>query len=165
MQEAVESAQEKLSTKKLNETTTARLLDKVARQRPVAGLGARQDDRRLYLALPGSGSVDAKLDVPTVAVIGGRLLPVVRCWLASAGRRGGGCPRCGPCLLACRLSRETAAPGPLPVRTECCFALPCADGANATIAVEAPSFNKGEGVQRVRLTFPAFSELIYDPVR
>lgn len=36
----------------------------------MAGLGARQDDRRLFVALPGSGSVDAKLDVPSVALVG-----------------------------------------------------------------------------------------------
>lgn len=69
-QEALESAKDKLSTK-LNNTIGAHLRDKVAARRPVAGLGARQDDRRLYIALPGSGSVDAKLDVPSVAIIGG----------------------------------------------------------------------------------------------
>lgn len=45
--------------------------------------------------------------------------------------------------------------------------LPCtlnADGvANTTISVTAPSFNQGQGVQKVRLAFPAFSTLEYDP--
>ena len=36
---------------------------------------------------------------------------------------------------------------------------------NTTITVEAPAFSKGEGMQRLRLTFPSFAELVYDPVR
>lgn len=69
MQEALESAQSKLSSK-MNSTISAHLRDKVAARRPVAGLGARHDDRRLYVALPGNGTVDAKLDVPSVALVG-----------------------------------------------------------------------------------------------
>lgn len=38
-----------------------------------------------------------------------------------------------------------------------------ADGLNATISVTAPAFNRGEGVQKLRLAFPAFSTLEYDP--
>lgn len=29
--------------------------------------------------------------------------------------------------------------------------------------MDAPKFSQGEGVQRVRLSFPAFSDLSYDP--
>lgn len=42
---------------------------------------------------------------------------------------------------------------------------PAADNLNQTIIVEAPAFSKGEGLQRLRLIFPSFSELVYDPVR
>lgn len=55
---------------RLGHTSARQLEDKVAMRRPVAGLGRRTTPHRIFVFLPGSGSVDAKLDVPTTAIIG-----------------------------------------------------------------------------------------------
>jgi hypothetical protein len=56
---------------KMPAKTRARLEDKIAMGRGVAGLGARSDTRRrLFISLPGAGMVDSKLDVPSVAIVG-----------------------------------------------------------------------------------------------
>ncbi|KAL4424177.1 hypothetical protein ABPG75_001478 [Micractinium tetrahymenae] len=87
--------------------TRSALLEKLARRRPVAGLGRPTNSSRLFLALPGSGAIDSKIDVPATALI---------------------------------------------------------DGAPTNISVAAPALSPGEHVQRVLLTFPAFSDsLSYDP--
>ena len=52
------------------DATKARLEDKIASQRPVAGLGRRSHADRLFLSLPGTGLTDAKLDIPALAVVG-----------------------------------------------------------------------------------------------
>ena len=43
----------------------------VAKQRPMAGLGRPSHEDRIFVALPGLGSVDSKIDVPAVALVGG----------------------------------------------------------------------------------------------
>lgn len=65
MQEVAERA-----AARLNATLSKALADKVGARRAIAGLGRRADERRLFLALPGSAALDAKLDVPTVALLG-----------------------------------------------------------------------------------------------
>lgn len=131
VQEALESAQSKLSYK-MNSTIFAHLRDKVAARRPVAGLGARHDDRRLYVALPGNGTVDAKLDVPSVAIVGAWQKAAAGsavgwwsmrsaslcCWMIAAGART---------LLVCNIPRPPSHlpwPAPsmsnLPPHCACC---------------------------------------------
>lgn len=64
-----------LPTKKeLPAATRAALENKVAKRRPVAGLGRPGHTGRLFLALPGAGAVDSKVDVPTVALVGEQVL-------------------------------------------------------------------------------------------
>jgi hypothetical protein len=65
-QEALERVANKTS-----QAARASLEQTVAQRRPVAGLGRRSHGQRLFVSLPGSGAVDAKLDVPTLALIGG----------------------------------------------------------------------------------------------
>lgn len=93
---------------------------------------------------------------------------------------GSGCPHsvrlqptspASSSALGCALHVGPPAPLRLLLRVAACPTkqhrpLPhAADGVNTTITVDAPAFSKGEGVQRLRLIFPSFSELVYDPVR
>ncbi|KAL4451678.1 hypothetical protein ABPG75_007340 [Micractinium tetrahymenae] len=55
----------------MNETSRSALFDKVAKRRPVAGLGRPSSPGRLFLALPGAGAIDSKVDVPSSALIDG----------------------------------------------------------------------------------------------
>ncbi|PSC75766.1 remodeling and spacing factor 1-like [Micractinium conductrix] len=58
-----------LAGDKWNNKTKSAVQEKVAKQRPMAGLGRPSHEDRIFVALPGLGSVDSKIDVPAVALV------------------------------------------------------------------------------------------------
>lgn len=151
------------------------MIDKLARGRPIAGLGRPSDAGRLFLALPGAGAIDAKLDVPATALIGARCSRASMPGHLASDRElaalRASWPDPAPAAhnlrtpqplapsrrdLTSRPHRLTPFPPPAPPFS--------ADGSPANITVAAPAMSQGERVQRLLLTFPAFHDsLSYDP--
>ncbi|PSC75275.1 branched-chain alpha-keto acid dehydrogenase subunit E2 [Micractinium conductrix] len=68
---AVEQAKEKLSKalERAGQEARKAIEEKVAKSRPVSGLGRPSHADRLVVSLPGMGQLDAQIDVPAVALI------------------------------------------------------------------------------------------------
>ena len=127
------------------------------------GLGKPHDEKRSYLSLAATDTTDSKIDLPSTAMLDGEGQNKRRCqsffpalcmpstpWKFELGPRHASqwCNGIGQDAQA----RRPAAPARLALHS----------GVLADIGVSIPS--KGEGLQRVVLTFPHFSSTLdYDP--
>ena len=96
-------------------TLTQCTVRQVAKSRPVSGLGRPSHADRLVVSLPGMGQLDAQIDVPAVALIGG-CCAVLRCAALCCAALCCAALRCAARGERCPWRRQllVAAPAPCP---------------------------------------------------